>query len=370
MPSSMKSPTQKTPSHHLASQEPKETHFALEQTESLELFDIDVETKRKNIVYLVKDGIEYLTSHRPAQAFDAFMNNPRFTNGDVSLFVLDTQGTLYAPEQHLNEPWDNVKDYKNEHGVEIYKTIIEKAVSGGGWLEYGRLNDYKSSYVEMLEKNGTTYIIGAGWYPSSKKVEVENLVEAAVSYFNKEGLTKAFATFSNPAAQFVQGDLYISVYDLKGTCLAHGDDKTFIGKNFFDVKDEKGFHIIQAMIQKAQQGGGWIQHPAGKVPKINYVQLVTDASGSYVISSGYYPEINRTSVAFLVKRAVKYFFAWGREKSIKDFAQPEGEFSFGNLNLFVFKFDGTIVASQIIQDLLGAIYVKLVQKMQNKYYDK
>jgi cytochrome c len=308
-----------------------------------EAFVINVEEKRKDIVSLVKDGIDYLLKNRPEEAFYTFLNNRKFTKGEVTLFVFDTKGTVYVDEDE-SELWRNIKDYKNKHGINVLDLLVKKVEAGGGWVKYEWNNGFKSSYVERIEKAGVTYLVGAGWYPETKENTVESMVKSAVNYFYTHGKDDAFRVFSNVIGQFVDGDLYLYAYDAKGYCVAHGENVSLIGRDFYNLKDDEGKLLIQALIDKARQGGGWVHYLWNHSPKSGYVELVKDKDGEYIIGSGFHPENKRSTVVSLVKRGVKYFNSWGRERAAVEFNSQVGEFIFGDLALFMYTFKGDVLS--------------------------
>ncbi len=59
------------------------------------------------------------------------------------------------------------------------------------------------------------------------------------------GKEKAFADFCNPKGAFVDPDLYITVYDLTGKCLAHGANSKMIGKDLIGLKDPDGVAFVK-----------------------------------------------------------------------------------------------------------------------------
>ena len=317
-------------------------------------FRVNEENKKNEIVYLVKDGIDFLVSHRTEEAFNAFSNERRFVKGDITLFVIDIDGNVYVSEQNLNKVWDNVKNYKNNQGISIYDLIIKKALTGGGWLDYERQYEFKSTYVETVEKDGVTYVIGAGWYSSAKYLEVENLVQSAVVQFNKIGSTQAFAQFNNPVGTFVKGDLYIFAYDLNGACVADGENNKRIGKNLINLKDANAQYPVKKIIEAAQKGTGWVSYQWNNVPKISFVVLVGQGAQQFVIGCGYYPRTDRKTAVEFVKTAVKYFDAWGREKAAETFSgesrkraatySDTDQFIQGNLTIFMYDFNGKVLA--------------------------
>ena len=132
--------------------------------------------------------------------------------------------------------------------------MIKKAKAGGGWVTYQWRNATKVSYVKSFTKDGKEYVIGAGYYPHSKRDIVIGLVKAAVAYFNdvviKKGflVDEVFSTLSYPAGRFVMGDLYLYAVDFNGQMMANGDRPGLIGTNVLNVKDAEGKFVNQEII--------------------------------------------------------------------------------------------------------------------------
>ncbi len=113
--------------------------------------------------------------------------------------------------------------------------------------------------------------------------EAKALVGKAVAYYNAVGKEKAFEEFNKPDGKFtnVKKGLYITVYDLTGTCLASPVNKAMIGKNFYNLKDSNGKYIIRAGLEAVKvNGSGWHEYtwvnPATKkiANKKTYNELV------------------------------------------------------------------------------------------------
>ena len=86
------------------------------------------------------------------------------------------------------------------------------------------------------------------------------LVKKAVAYYKANGEDKALEEFSKAGGQFVEGDMYIFVYDLKGTMLAH-QNKSLIGQNLIDRPDSKGKMFRKDIIDIAKtKGSGWVDY--------------------------------------------------------------------------------------------------------------
>lgn len=93
--------------------------------------------------------------------------------------------------------------------------------------------------------------------------EAVALVKKAVAYIKANGKEKAFEEINNPKGQFVDRNLYIFVYDLKGISLAigNGNAKKMVGKNLADMRDADGTYLIKKLIEvSTTKGKGWVDY--------------------------------------------------------------------------------------------------------------
>ncbi len=125
-----------------------------------------------------------------------------------------------------------------------------------------------------------------------KKADVQAFVDKAVAYARINGKDAALQTFTAPGGEFHQGQLYIYAYDFNGNVIAHGGDKTLVGKNLLDMKDPTGVPVIQELVKLAKSGSGWLYYtwanPANankQEPKLGYVVKVDD---TWFLGSGTY----------------------------------------------------------------------------------
>ena len=90
--------------------------------------------------------------------------------------------------------------------------------------------------------------------------EAVAMVKTAIHYYDKHGRDKALADISRNPGPFVDRDLYVTVYDFKGTALAHINQK-MLGKNLIELRDADGKHIVRERTEAAQkQPSGWQQY--------------------------------------------------------------------------------------------------------------
>jgi signal transduction histidine kinase len=79
--------------------------------------------------------------------------------------------------------------------------------------------------------------------------EATAMVDKAIAHIKKVGREKAFADFSSKKAPWVDRDLYVVVYDMKGKVLAHGSNEKMVGKEVIDLRDNdaKGWQDYKFM---------------------------------------------------------------------------------------------------------------------------
>ena len=121
--------------------------------------------------------------------------------------------------------------------------------------------------------------------------EAEALVKKAIAYVKANGKDAAFAEFSNPKGKFVDGDLYIFVYDMTGKCLAHGGNARMVGKDLIDLKDADGKSFVKERVDIATSTGkGW-QNYKWNNPAVNKIENKTayvEKCDDVIVGSGAY----------------------------------------------------------------------------------
>lgn len=121
--------------------------------------------------------------------------------------------------------------------------------------------------------------------------EAVAMVKKAAAFIKTNGREKAFAEFNNPKGQFVDRDLYVTVYDASGVCLAHGFNPKMVGKNMIDLKDPDGKAFIRERSELAKtKDQFWIDYkyinPTTK--QIGKKSMYTEKVGDLLVSSGVY----------------------------------------------------------------------------------
>ncbi|GAG02983.1 unnamed protein product, partial [marine sediment metagenome] len=198
------------------------------------------EISRDNVFNLVRRGYQYVkTSGKSATARD-FSNpqNNEYRDGDLYLTMYNIEGKVIADGDNRELIGKNYIDEKDENGKLYVRELIEKAQSGGGWVNAKLNNSFKSFYVEKIDIGTENLVITSGLYPVSKKETVEILAKSAADHLKSNTLEVAFHDFTALDGKFVRGDLQVFALDASGICYAYGDDYDLIWKNLMRVQDD------------------------------------------------------------------------------------------------------------------------------------
>lgn len=91
------------------------------------------------------------------------------------------------------------------------------------------------------------------------KDEAVAMVGKAVAAIASEGPDKAYASFNEKGGKFTDRDLYVVVYGLDGTVLAHGSNAKLIGKHLIDAQDVDGKYYVKERTDLARSKGEFWQ---------------------------------------------------------------------------------------------------------------
>ncbi len=123
------------------------------------------------------------------------------------------------------------------------------------------------------------------------KSDAEAMVKKGVAAIKSEGKEKAYEDISSKGGKYAFQDLYLVVYGLDGTVLAHGANKKMVGKNLLDLKDIDGKAFVKERVEMAKtQNSFWQKYkftnPENKKiePKLMYCEKLNDT----VVCGGIY----------------------------------------------------------------------------------
>ncbi len=118
------------------------------------------------------------------------------------------------------------------------------------------------------------------------KPEAVALVKKAVTAITASGAAKAYADFTDKAnTTFHDRDLYVTVYDTTGKCLAHGNNAKLVGKDLLDAQDADGVYYVKERITLLKSKTSFWQDykfsdPVTKkiAPKSTYCEKLNDTA--------------------------------------------------------------------------------------------
>lgn len=151
---------------------------------------------------------------------------------------------------------------------------------------------YVMTAVIVIGTAISTVAFGAAERATAK--EAEAMVKKGVAYIKANPRDKAMADISDKQGQFVDRDLYLTVYKLDGLNLAHGANEKFIGKNMIDLKDIDGKDYMRERMDTAKAKSNFWQdfkfvNPVSK--KIEPKQMYCERSDELVICGGIYKPV-------------------------------------------------------------------------------
>jgi polar amino acid transport system substrate-binding protein len=307
-------------------------------------------------------------------------------------FVYDTNMTVVAHADNIQLVGKNMTGKADVAGNPFHDEIRAGALNNEtGWVDYVYMHPvqtnlyYKTTYYRLTQgSDGNSYIVCTGNYKdcqnqseatpandsTASPEELVAFVEKAFEYAHVHGQEAALSEFNNQTGQFVDGELYIFAYDIKGTTLALPFQPEIIGTNRWNVTDVNGTLFIQDLISTAQSGGGFVRYlyedPADNFTvkqKLSYVMMVNQ---SWIIGAGIYgpqedsplvmagtdPQV-RESLKSFVGEAISYANTSGKDAAITEFNDLNGTFVRDNLYVYAFDYNGTTLALPYQPQLIG-----------------
>jgi cytochrome c len=121
--------------------------------------------------------------------------------------------------------------------------------------------------------------------------EAEAMVRKGVAYIKANPRDKAMADITDKKGQFVDRELYLTVYKPDGTALAHGANEKFVGKNMIELRDADGKEHIRERMELAKTKSTFWQdfkfvNPVTK--KMEPKQMYCEKANELIVCGGIY----------------------------------------------------------------------------------
>lgn len=350
----------------------------------------------RDIVALVNDAAELVSTKGEAAFSDFRVSGSRWQQGEMYIFVLDTQGNMLVhPDPSMESK--NELDLKDINGKPIIRGLIGAAMVPGkpeGWYHYewpvpgGFLPRWKSTYVRLVTApSGKSYIVGSGIYNDRmERAFVVDMVRDAAVQIEKNG-EAAFRLFHDRTGPFIAKDAYIFVIDPSGVDLVNPGFPNLEGRNILDVKDTQGKMLIREMLQVVQtSGSGWVDYmwpkPGESVStrKSAFVSKAKMGDQWVLIGSGVYladapkavqagEKMTASELMMLVREGAAVLEKQG-EKAYPEFRQKGSKWFRDDTYFFVWTMDGIRIFHAAdpslegrnasgVKDVLGRPYGKM-----------
>jgi cytochrome c len=332
---------------------------------------VDVEKKMEIMRALVTKAVPFFKKQGVEESCKAFTRDLRWRRGEIDIFVFNSAGICYLFGQDSSLIWKDFHDNKRSDGESFIPEMLQVGKEGD-MVTFRWNNSTMHAYVRTVEKDGETYIIGAGFYPASAAFSTRQLVKSAVRYGETHSAEELFEQINNPHGMFVYGDVYLYAYDFEGNVVAHGESKELVGQNLIDERTSDGRYRAREMIAiaKSREGEGWYSYKSmqGDLVKRVYVHRFIDrrTDKSYMIAGGYYPEIDANTIIGLVKRAASYLRSNGAERAFPEFSKRLGIFATGSAMLFAYDMQGVTRADMANPAFIGLASLVNSVDMQGK----
>ncbi len=329
-----------------------------------------IKIKNAQAKRLVNNAIKHFMNVDITQACYDFIYNPAWRKGELYVFLIDENGICLAQGDDSELIWKNLSKLKTFDKLPLIDQMLSS--KKGRILGYMWNNSYMTSYVKSIKKNGSKFILGAGFFPQNSAYTVKIMVASAVAHFYAHGKEETFNLISQYDGPFRKGNIYTFAYDFDGFCVANGRNPAIVGQNLIDAKDSKGFHYIKNHIKIGKdKGKGWSSYYWLRSFKKTYVMKVVDpeTKKAYVIGSGYHPNETFQVVQRFVDKAINYLKTNGTQKAFSEFNNKVGQFAYGYLYIFAFDLKGKCVADGLETGLVGQNLLKRIDQ-HGRYYVK
>jgi two-component system NarL family sensor kinase len=124
------------------------------------------------------------------------------------------------------------------------------------------------------------------------RVAAMGLAGQFVHVSDRDEQIRLIRSFVGAVRFFPENSSYYYVYDTSGVCIAHAVQPELVGRQLIDYRDSKGLLVIQALIKKARDGGGFVEFrwerpdKPGTYEKLGYVEPIPGTD--FLIGSGIY----------------------------------------------------------------------------------
>lgn len=123
------------------------------------------------------------------------------------------------------------------------------------------------------------------------KQEAVAMVKKGVAYIRAHGEEEGYAQITSEDGQFRDRDLYLVVYRLDGTVLAHGQNERMVNKNLIGLRDLDGKYFVKETVELARtRDTFWTDHKftSPMTRKVHPMRMYCERLDESVVCSGHF----------------------------------------------------------------------------------
>ncbi len=332
--------------------------------------------KRKEAIQLIDRAIVFFKKNDVLTSAQAFSRSLDWRRGDLAVnLICKDENISLACGDNTEFIWKNATQtiyLVSNNKSTPFKDLYEASIADG-WIYHFSLNGMRESYVRSVVKDGKTYLLSAGFYPSSP-----DFIASMLTKYVAKDLANPFVNpleeINNPHGKYVAGDIAVSLYTLAGDCIAHSQNRALIGQNRIDLKDSKGTFIIRDIIEKVKNGSteGFMPATWDNIPiKILYKSVKShwnpftpyiEEDTLIALTYYYLEESGKRNLKDLLSFAIKHFEIYGKAKAFRDFSNIRGQFSRAGMHIEVYDLAGKCCANGESPELVNLNLLNLRDK--------
>ncbi|MHC8380498.1 cache domain-containing protein [Pseudomonas sp. LB3P14] len=257
--------------------------------------DTTYEQEARDAKALLQKAVSYYQAHGD-EAFAAFSRQGEFINGQLYVYVVDTNGVMLASGgpsvllvgQNMSDVLTGeLKEAFDQAVTKPEGTVHDGEYRWSNWQDAGKV-ERKHAYFQRVGNR----VLAVGYYlPRSNPQQAKQLLDQASEAIRQDP-DSSLQAINGMDKRFYQDDLYVFVVDLKSRkFIAHGYNRRLVGTDFQSLKSPDGTPIGQRMLDSIKtKDQGELQYlwrnpvTTRNEHKHAYLRKV----GDYMVAVGYY----------------------------------------------------------------------------------
>jgi len=177
-----------------------------------------------------------------------------------------------------------------------------------------------------------------------KMAEAIRLTDNAVKHIQSVSIEDACYDFIYNPLWRKSGDLYVTVYDEDGMCLAHGDEMFLIWKNIKSTRTFGSTPILEQMLRAGPKGKK-LSYIWNNAYKFAYVRIADKDAVKYIVEVAFYPQDNQYITKEIVNSVKTYLNEYTKSITFSLINDPQGPFAKNDVTTMVYDFNGMCLAN-------------------------